>query len=357
MTDSVVSEAIGKESAFLRSLRQRVDTYFTESKRSRFGGVGMFVKGAVLLLTFVGLYALILTDRFHGMPLLGLAILWACSAALVVFNIPHDAVHGCLSQHRSINRVMSYGFNLVGMNAYTWRIKHNVAHHGFTNVPDYDPDIEAAPILRFSPKDPRYAYHRFQHLYAPLAYMLLGLVVVFVVDFRLLFDRAFAKRHNLRHPIREYVILIATKIFYVGYTLVVPLIVLSMPAWQVAVGWVIVHAVIGLLAALVLLPSHCMEHAVFRDHDAKLSPEGWALAQVETTLDFAPESPIANFFLGGFNTNVVHHIFTQISHVHYGELTQILYVTAKEHGIKVHAMSLTSAIRSHFRFLKSMGSA
>lgn len=357
MTESVVNEAIGKESAFLRTLRSRVDAYFTSHNLSRFGGFGMFVKGLLLVASFVGLYVAILSDSFHGPGLLGMAILWACSAALLVFNIPHDAVHGCLSRHRVVNRVMSYGFNLVGLNAYTWRINHNVAHHGFTNVPDYDPDIEAAPILRFSPKDERHAYHRFQHLYAPVAYMLLGLVVVFVVDFRLLFDRAFAARHNLKHPAREYVILIATKLFYLGYTLVVPLLVLSVPAWQIVVGWIVVHAVIGFLSALVLLPSHCMEYAVFREHGTPLTPEGWALAQVETTLDFAPTSPIANFFLGGFNTNVVHHIFTQISHVHYGPLTQILYETAREYGITVHSMSLTSAILSHFRFLKAMGTA
>ncbi len=40
---------------------------------------------------------------------------------------------------------------LLGFSSYAWRVKHNVAHHTYTNVDGYDDDITQVPLARFSP--------------------------------------------------------------------------------------------------------------------------------------------------------------------------------------------------------------
>ncbi len=344
--------------AFLDDLRGRIDAWFTATGAQRTGGAYMAIKSAVLLSSFFGLYALILLGGFGPWTSLLLAVAFGVSAALIAFNIPHDALHGALSRRAWVNRLGGYAFNLVGLNAYTWWVKHNVAHHGFPNVIGRDPDIDGAPILRLSEDDPIRPWHRWQHLYAPFAYVLLGLVFVAVMDFRILFDRGLAARHGLKHAPRQVVILFATKAFYLGYTLVLPLLVLPFPAWQVVFGWLVVHGVVGVLSGLVLLPSHCMEHTSYARVDASGAMDrDWVVHTLQSTLDFARGDVVVAWFLGGFNTNVVHHLFPNISHRHLGALSRILVETAADHGLPYHETTLRGAVGSHLRFLRRMGRA
>ena len=37
---------------------------------------------------------------------------------------------------------------LLGISSYAWRVKHNVAHHTYTNVDGYDDDINQTPFAR-----------------------------------------------------------------------------------------------------------------------------------------------------------------------------------------------------------------
>ena len=40
---------------------------------------------------------------------------------------------------------------LLGFSSYAWRVKHNVAHHTYTNVDGYDDDIDQTPFARMLP--------------------------------------------------------------------------------------------------------------------------------------------------------------------------------------------------------------
>ena len=83
--------------------------------------------------------------------------------------------------------------------------------------------------------------------------------------------------------------------------------------------------------------------------------EEWAVHQMKTTLDYSRNSYLCNFLLGGFNINVVHHLFPGICHVHLIGVSDIVKQTAAEFGITYHETSLWQAMRSHFRMLKLLG--
>jgi fatty acid desaturase len=48
----------------------------------------------------------------------------------------------------------------------------------------------------------------------------------------------------------------------------------------------------------------------------------WAIHQLFTTTNFAPKNAIVNWYTGGLNHQIEHHIFPNISHVHYGKIAK-----------------------------------
>ena len=63
-----------------------------------------------------------------------------------------------------------------------------------------------------------------------------------------------------------------------------------------------------------------------------------------------------NFFFGGFNHHVAHHLFPSINHTHCTAITPIIKQTAQEFGLQYnHEDSFFNAYLSHFRLLKNNG--
>ena len=91
------------------------------------------------------------------------------------------------------------------------------------------------------------------------------------------------------------------------------------------------------------------------DKDGNLE-HTWAVHQLYTTSNFAPSNRFINFYTGGLNHQVEHHIFPHISHVHYCKLAKIVKETAKEFNLPYNEYKTTrKAITEHFRHLGVLG--
>jgi len=63
-----------------------------------------------------------------------------------------------------------------------------------------------------------------------------------------------------------------------------------------------------------------------------------------------------NFYTGGLNHQVEHHIFPHISHVHYGKLAKIVKETAAEFNLPYNEYATTrKALIEHFKHLGVLG--
>jgi linoleoyl-CoA desaturase len=92
------------------------------------------------------------------------------------------------------------------------------------------------------------------------------------------------------------------------------------------------------------------------DADTGMMPKAWAMHEVETTANFAPQNPWATWYLGGLNFQIEHHLFPHICHRHYPTMSTIVAETCHEFAIPyVSYPTVRSAIASHYRFLKRMG--
>lgn len=349
-----------QRSSFFATVRKRVDAYFTEQDLSPNANGAMWTKAVFFLVGYGVLYGLILSNQFGAWTMLGMAMLLGAFGAFIGFNVAHDAVHGAFSRHSWVNRLLGYSFYLLGASPYVWRIMHNVVHHTYTNIPGHDEDIEIAPgLIRLDPADESRPWQRYQHLYAFPLYGLTSLSWIFRKDFVKLFKEKIGQHDNSSHAQREYVKLFATKAAYYALFLLIPMGVLDLAWWQVLIGFVIMHIVEGLVLGLVFQLAHVVEGTSFPVPTPGGSiEEAWAVHQMQTTANFAPRSAVAAFFCGGLNRQIEHHLFPKVCHIHYPAITAIVRRTAEEHNLPyLESPTFLSALRSHYRFLKRMGTA
>lgn len=358
MQPTTVKFKHGNKSDFYTTLKERVDQYFESRHSSKFANWKMVVKAASFFTAMIITYSLILSGAFVPWQMLILAMIFGLSSAFFVFNVAHDASHGAFSRNLKINKFLTYSWNLVGMSNYIWDLKHNIAHHTYTNICGTDIDIDQGFLLRFHPGKKRRFFHRIQHLYAPILYGLFSIYVILIKDFQMYSTKRFGNKIINRHPAKEYAIAAASKGFYITYNLVIPYMVLNITWWQLLIGFVMMHMVIGNVMAFILTPVHVTHGTEFRepDHEGVIDTS-WAVHQIKSTVDFAADSKVVGWFAGGLNTHVAHHIFPNICHIHYFDLTEIIKQTAKEFGLTYTNKSLLGSVKDHMTYLHDLGKA
>jgi linoleoyl-CoA desaturase len=302
-------------------------------------------------------YILLVTVDFNTPVTLLLWLIIGFFSAFIGLNICHDAVHGSLSSNKHVNKVLGMVFNLVGANAYTWHIMHNIVHHTYTNIEGHDEDIQSTPLLRMSPHQKLRPVHKKQHWYAFAMYGFASLSWVFVKDYVKFFKKKIGNYENKKHPPVEYFNLFFFKGLYYFLFLVVPLIVLNFTWWQVLLGFLLMHYVEGYTLAIIFMLAHVVEETHFPLPDDKGQMDNsWAAHQMYTTANFGTSNTLLSFFCGGLNFQVEHHLFPRVSHVHYKKISRIVKATAGEFNLPYYDNpTFTGAIGSHYKLLKKLG--
>jgi len=345
------------QSAFLSTLKERVDLFFKNGKVSRHANFFMILKTVFFLSLAAGLYFVIISSILPLFLQLGAAILLGMTMAFIGFNVCHDALHGSYSSNKKINGSLGFIFNVIGANTYVWNLTHNIVHHSYTNIVDHDEDIEIAPgLIRVHETDKSNKFQRFQHIYAFFLYSLTTLSWFFRKDYVKFFKKQIGDSHLNKHPRVEYFKLFLYKAIYYFLFIVLPLLLMSLTWWQFLIGFVAMNLAEGLVLGLVFQLAHVVEDTEIRQAENNSIEDAWAVHQLKVTANFAPTNRLANFLCGGLNLQVEHHLFPKICHVHYRRLSAIVRQTAGEFNLPYHVnRSFFSALRSHYLFLKRLG--
>lgn len=341
---------------FHTEIKKRVKEYFHGNKISKHANGAMIFKTVFILLFYVLTYIMLISNQFSLLVLLAIAGIHGFFTALIGLNIAHDAVHNSYSSNKKINKALGTLFNILGANDYVWKLSHNFSHHKYTNIPDYDDDINQIPILRLNPKQSLWKIHRYQHLYAFFLYPLSSISWVFIKDYKKFFGGKIGEQVN-RHPKREYYRLFFFKAFYYTVFLIIPFIVIDLPWWNILLGFVFMHLVEGASLSFVFQLAHVTEGLVFPEPDKDGNMDKtWAAYQMHTTSNFARKSKAVNFLCGGLNFQIEHHLFPGVCHIHYEKLAPIVQQTAKEYGLPYHeSETFYGAIEAHLSSLKTLG--
>jgi linoleoyl-CoA desaturase len=348
-----------KNPDFITELREEVNNYFIQNNLSQHANAAMVLKTITLLAITFGSYALILTNWFAPWEMLLLAIVMGLGVAGIGFSIQHDANHGAYSSNPMINRVLGLTLNLIGGNAFTWKIQHNILHHTYTNIYSMDEDLDAGIIVRLSPNAPLRKFHKYQQYFAFAAYSLVTLSWFLLKDFRKIkrYHGGINEGYQKPVPASEWLILILSKLIYITYAIVVPLLVLNIHWWQFLIGFLAMHFTTGVVLSVVFQLAHVVEGPEQPMPDeAGLIDNAWAIHQMETTANFAKNNKLVCWYVGGLNFQIEHHIFPKVCSIHYPNISGIVKSIALRHGVPYHEQkTLIDAIKSHYHFLKVLG--
>lgn len=344
---------------FFQTLRNRVNGYFRDNEISRNGDWRMYSKTIIMIAMYLVPFGIIMTGTLPFWAVWLLYILMGTGLVGIGMSIMHDANHGSYSNNQILNRALGFTMNLVGGHALTWKVQHNVMHHTYTNIYGLDEDIEDKPILRLSPNGKLNKIHRFQHVYAPFLYAMATLSWILWKDFFALaeYNKTGQTKSLGHHPVWEFVILTVSKIVYWAVFFVAPLVFLSYAWWVPVVGFLLMHFTAGTIMTMVFQLAHVVETTDHFEPGEDGNIENvWAIHQMATTCNFARKNKLISWYVGGLNFQVEHHLFPNICHVHYPEVSKIVKSTAEEFDIPyLEYETFGEALSSHFRTLRALG--
>ena len=346
------------QKAFATAVRKNVNAYFREKGISTKGNSTILVKAIIMLLIYMVPFAILLTFQTTAWPALLLVIAMGIGEAGIGMSVMHDASHDAFSDKKWVNKLFASTMFLLGSNTFNWKIQHVILHHTFTNVYGYDLDIETKAMLRLCQHAPLKRFHRFQYLYAYFFYGLMTLSKL-ITDVRQLlnFNREGITREQGRNPSSEVAKLIVTKVIYFTIILGLPLWLTAFTWWQLLIGFCVLHLTAGIIMSTIFQMAHVVEGAIQPLPDENgVIPTVWAVHELITTSDFARDNLFLNWYVGGLNFQIEHHLFPNISHIHYRNIAPIVEQTANEFGFMYNLKpSFTAAFLSHARRLKELG--
>jgi linoleoyl-CoA desaturase len=345
---------------FYKTLQQRVREYFKENNVSRFGNKGMVFKTVFMISLYV--VPFILINTVFAENTLMTVLMWALMGfgmAGVGLSIMHDANHGAYSKNDRVNKLLGMVINGVGGSDVNWRIQHNVLHHTYTNVTGYDEDIDPGKVMRFTPRAERLPIHRFQHIYAWFFYGMMTLMWCTAKDFvqAARFNRQnLLKTQNITYGklIRQ---IITTKIIYFIIIFSLPLTLNILPWYGTILSFLMMHFIAGVSLAAIFQPAHVVPTSTYpMPNESGVVEADWAVNQLYNTANFAPKAKFFSWFVGGLNFQVEHHLFPNISHMHYKKLSEIVKKTASEYSLPYYSYkTFFGAIKEHTKMLHDLG--
>ena len=345
---------------FYKTLQQRVREYFKDNNISRFANGGMVVKTIFMISLYVVPFILLNTIITSVWASVLMWVIMGFGMAGVGLSIMHDANHGAYSKNDRVNKLLGLVINGVGGSDVNWRIQHNVLHHTYTNVSGYDEDIDPGKVMRFTPRAERLPIHRYQHVYAWFFYGLMTLMWCTAKDFvqaaRFKKDDLL-KTQNITYS-RLIRAIIITKVIYFSIILGFPLSGFSVLPWYGTIlCFLTMHFIAGVTLAAIFQPAHVIPSSTFpMPNDSGVVDADWAVNQLYNTANFAPKSTWFSWYVGGLNFQVEHHLFPNISHVHYKKLSEIVKQTAAEYDLPYYSFkTFFGAVREHTKMLHDLG--
>ena len=244
----------------------------------------------------------------------------------------HDSGHRQLFRTTRTTELCGFivGNFLVGWSWSWWIDKHN-RHHGHPNQVDLDPDIDV-PFLAFTEEEARSkkGFLRFTVKYQ--AYLILPLELLASLSF-LIFSVRFILEKKAKYPAAELLVMTVHYLLYLG------LLLSQLSIWQAAVFILIHRALFGLYLGSVAAPNH--KGMLVLDKD---SPLDFVRQQVLTARN-VKAGAFNDFWYGGLNYQIEHHLFPTMPRNRLREAQQIVKAFCKQRSIAYHETGMLQSYR------------
>ena len=294
------------------------------------------LKTIVALGTLAAAIAMAVTFSHPLLLIAAAAFLGFASTQIALLG--HDVGHRQTYRGRRLNTAGRYFFGnvLLGISHSWWNTKHN-QHHATPNHVDEDPDIQF-PMLAFSPEQVFRRHRFFRPIMAVQAF-----VFVFFFPLQALNMRVTSIQHllhgNAKRPLLQGAFM---SLHFIGYAA----ILVAIGSWPMALMFFVVHhAVFGLYNSSVFATNH----------------KGMAIITPDARLDFLREQvitsrnvaghPITDFWYGGLNYQIEHHLFPTMPRNRLRDAQPIVEAYCRELGVSYHSTGLLASYGEGFAHL------
>jgi fatty acid desaturase len=275
----------------------------------------------------------------------------------------HDAGHYSASRIPWINNTCVWAMSFL-CNPIMWQHQHTFAHHSHTNQFHADPDLHHfTSLLRVHQRFPQASIYKnqTQFLYVVFCYAFVVFGTCFWVPIGMmqqgtLYGMLDWTDAPQQRPLRAAGMLMHL-IAYVGFIMIWPFFT-HLP-WYKAMAAVVVHvATSGLVFAMFSQINHLNEESLAiqeddnnnnnnnsidlpkqkqcsgKNRDTMNLKSSWAVAQVETSNNFATDSALWHVLSNGLNLQIEHHLFPGLNHCHLHHIAPIVQATCQEYGVR-----------------------
>ena len=316
---------------------------FRELKQT-FRRLGLYENHSYGWIYFRVFFCLMLSIFLIDYSILCSAICFGCYVQQIAF-IGHDAGHDSVFREKKWNQYLGYlvGNVCSGIAMRWWNSTHRV-HHVVSNSIEHDPDIQHLPLLACSNKiKPGYesSYHQTSAKWSPLLLRYQHLYF---------FPLMTVARFNLY--IQSFLLCIQeSRFFEIGLLVMYWIMFMSwlgtLSIWdQILFVW-ISHAVGGLLHVQILLSHYPMEVYHGIQHD-------WIHSQLSSTMNIKT-SPHWDWFHGGLQFQIEHHLFPNIPRNHLRTVSTFLQPFCKKYDLPYHSFSFSKGLELLYHSLKEAG--
>ncbi|TYZ61184.1 hypothetical protein PybrP1_009876 [[Pythium] brassicae (nom. inval.)] len=352
------------DSGFYKECAQRVGEYFTannlDSKAAFAGLWRMVFVFAVAALAYMGMNQL-LPGSVAAQYAWG--VVFGVFQALPLLHVMHDSSHAACSSSPALWQVIGRGAMdwFAGGSMVSWLNQHVVGHHIYTNVAGADPDLPVnfeSDVRRIVHRQVLLPIYKFQHIYLPPLYGVLGLKFRIQDVFETFVALTNGPVRVNPHPVSDWVQMVLAKSFWAFYRIYIPLVWLRVPAGTFWGVFFLAEFVTGWYLAFNFQVSHVSTECDYPCGEAPSAEVGdeWAISQVKSSVDYAHDSALMTFLCGALNYQVTHHLFPGVSQYHYPAIAPIIRDVCKKYGIKYTVLpTFSEALMAHFRHLKQMG--
>ncbi len=340
------------------ALRKNVNDFFKDNQISPKANAAVAFQTLAMLALYLVPFILMLILPIPIWVVAVMCFIAGVGLAGIGMCVMHGGAHDAFSNMKWLNNLLGFTMNLLGNSVYTWKVKHNMLHHTYTNIDGLDADIVSKGPMRFSEHAVVRKVHGTQHIHAAFAYCLLTITML-VNDFFWLLDyrrKGILQKQNVSFGKMALKIAVIKSV-YLFMCIGLPILLTDFAWWQVLIGWLIMHFTGGFIMSVVFQLAHVVEgvEQPLPNEDGVI-PHDWVVHEFRTTANFGVNNRLLNWYVGGLNFQIEHHIFPNICHIHYPKIAPIVEATAKEYGIPyIVKPTLWNAVMSHGRKLKQLG--
>ena len=289
----------------------------------------------------------------HNPLLRGFGIAISAFGCMGVGTNTHTSSHYGTSQKRWVNEALSYlGFpTFLGFSATFWWYKHVVLHHPAPNVMGVDEDADLLPWFAMTVDDinassglRRFYYERVQFWAFPLLISMTYFNMVASGWIYLIGALCQPKARKTAHWID-----LGAKVLHLALWIGVPLLFFP---WPLVVGCYVLRGIlVGYAMYFVLGPGHLPAEAQRITAEAKQETDFFTV-QTEGTVSFRT-GWIGRFLCSGLEFQIEHHLFPNISHIYYPEVSVIVQRFCAEQGLPYRCYSWGTAVWKSWQVMRN----